>query len=64
MTDFDGQLHLIPESLKLFLKSLQKQYRPSAFWVQRVIKTSKRKSEVLPLSMRFTLQRKHRFGFK
>ena len=64
MTDLDGQLKLIPESLKLFLKPLLKQDRRVAFWGQSIIKTSRLRSGVLPLPMRFALQLEHRFGSK
>ena len=64
MTDLDAQLKLIPESLKLFLKPLLKQDRGVAFWGQSIIKTSRPRSGVLPLPMRFALQLEHRFGSK
>ena len=62
MTDLDGQLKLIPESLKLFLKPLLKQDRRVAFWGQSIIKTSRLRSGVLSLPMRFAFQLEHRFG--
>ena len=64
MTDLDGQLKLIPESLKLFWKPLLKQDRCVAFWGQSIIKMSRLKSGVLPLPMRFALQLEHRFDSK
>ena len=64
MTDLDGQLKLIPEILKLFLKPLLKQDRCVAFWGQSIIKTSRPRSGVLRLPMRFALQLEHRFGSK
>ena len=62
MTDLDGQLKLILESLRLFLKPLLKQDRHVAFWGQSIIKTSRPRSGVLPLPLRFALQLEHRFG--
>ena len=60
--DLNGQLNLKAESLKLFLKHLLKQCSCFAFCVQSIIKISKPRSGVLPLSMHFALQLKH--GFK
>ena len=60
ITDLYGELKLTPETTKLFLKLLLKQYIRVAFWSQSIIKTSKPRSGVLPLPIRFTLQLEHR----
>ena len=64
MTDLDGQLKLIPESLKLFLKPLLKQGKRVAFWSQSIVKMSRPRSGVLPLPMCLALQLEGRFGSK
>ena len=64
MTDLDGQLKLIRERLKLFLKPLLKQGGRVVFWGQSVIKTSRPRSGVLPLPMRSVLQLEQRFASK
>ena len=64
MIDLDRQLSLIPESLKLFLKPLLKHDRRVAFWGQSIIKTSRPRSGVLPILMRFALQMELRFVSK
>ena len=64
VTDLDGQLKLMPDSLKLFLKPLLKQDRRFAFWGQSTIKTSRSRSGMLPLPMCFAFQLEHGFGFR
>ena len=63
MTDLDGHPKLrVLKTIELFLKHLLKQDRRITFWGQSIIKTSRPRSGVLPLPMRFALQLEHRFG--